>query len=413
MIKDDVIGLIDIGSSKTAGAVIDLESDSFDLLALSVNPCKGMKKGVITDLDNAATSVDLTLRDLQRTIGREIESIFVTVSGPHVESSCVQGFVPIYPRTRPIGSDDVLQVVNHSRQVLLSPDREQVQAIPREFRIDSNRGIKRPIGMNGAKLEVVTFLVSGQSAQLQNIERCVTMSGKKVTQMVLGPLASALGSLSHDEQEMGSVCVDIGAGKTDFSIFSGGTIAFSTCIALGGNHVTSDIANLLRTTTEEAERLKINHATAFSKNVSEQESVDVLQIGQSVARPLQRRVLCEIVESRMKELATFVQQQIDKSGLGSMLQGGIILTGGGSKLAGTSALFESHIRHGRIRLGDPLHDLPPNSGEVNCGKASLSALVGLSQFAFRLDEDEFAPTSGVESWKQKVRTLWSFVGGKP
>jgi len=410
--KDEVIGIVDIGSSKVASAAIDLESEGLDILAFAAAPCKGVKKGAVTDLESTSSALDSVFRSLQSTIGRDLSNFVVSVSGTHMEGATAQGFVPIYPRTRPIGSDDILQVVNHSRQVLLSPDREQVQAIPREFRIDGARGIKRPIGMNGAKLEVVTFLVSGQSSQLQNIERVIQMAGKKVTQMVLGPLASALGVLTPDEKELGSVCLDIGAGKTDMAIFSGGSIAYSACIPIGGAIVSSDIANLLRTSPEEGERLKIKFACASSKGISEDESVEVTQLGQDQPRPLQTKVLCEIVESRMKEIATFAQQHLNRSGMASMLPGGLVLTGGGSRLRGTAALFETNMRHLSVRQADPSLKFPPNAGTGDVEKASLAALSGLYYFAASLEDDEFSPVSGVESWKHRVKTLWSLMGGR-
>lgn len=404
----DLVTVLDLGSTKAVCLVAARDPDrDMQIKAIASAECRGVRRGVVTDLDETAKAIDTAIRRAQSDAGIPIEDVIVSVSGTHVEGITGQGFVPIYPRSRAITREDVLQVINHSRQIMLPPDREMIQAIPREFRIDGQRGIQRPIGMNGGKLEAVTHIITGQTTLIQNIERAVTMAGKQVDQMVASPLASGLGVLTQEELELGAVVVDIGGGKTDVGIFSNGSIASVASVPIGSMLVTSDISKLLKTSPEEAERLKREFGAAMGRYANEKDSVDVLQIGQTIARPLQRRVLCEIIESRMRELAVMVRQQIEKSGMVGMLPGGLVLTGGGSALEGTDRLFSDVIKHLRVRVAEPA---VPGSGPETRG---LACAVGMARFAIQCHEDELGPAIGSGNWKDRIRTFWSLLSGRP
>ena len=210
------VAVLDIGSSKVVClAAMDDREGGFDLQGLAVAECKGVKRGVVTDLEETARAIDAAIRRVEQQTGSPVSSVLATVNGTHLEGHNAMGFVPIYPRSRQISREDVLQVINHSRQFMIPPDREMVQALPREFRIDGERGVQRPIGMNGSKLEVTTYIVTGQTTHIQNLEKVVSMTGRKVDQMIVAPLASGLGVLTPDEIELGAAVVDIGEGTTD------------------------------------------------------------------------------------------------------------------------------------------------------------------------------------------------------
>ncbi|MCC7230189.1 MAG: cell division protein FtsA [Fimbriimonadaceae bacterium] len=316
--------------------------------------------------------------------------------------------MPIYPRSRQITREDVLQVINHSRQLVIPPDRELIQALPREFKIDGQRGIQRPIGMNGSKLEVTTYIVTGQSTHIQNIEKAVAMSGRRVDQLLVSSIASGLGVLSPDEIELGAAVVDIGEGVTDIGIFQGGSIAYSASIPVGGGLVTSDISKLLRTSPEEAERLKVFHGSAVSAAVDERDSVDVTQLGHPSPRPLQRKVLCEITESRMRELAVMVRQQIEKSALYAVLPGGVVLTGGGSQIQDCERLFSDVLKHLRVRRAEP--KLYGGQG-METDRSGLAVSAGMARFAIQCFEDELGPAAG-GGLKATIKSLFSLISGK-
>lgn len=394
---------LDLGSTKVACLAAEPDSNGdMKVLALSSVPCKGLSRGVVSDLEETARSIETAVRDVQQQLGKDVDGLTVSIGGTHIEGHNAQGFVPIYPGTRPINREDVLQVINHSRQFVVPPDREQIQAIPREFRIDGQRGVEKPVGMSGSKLEVVTHVITGQVTHLQNLEKAVNMAGKKIEEMVVLPLASGIAVLSDEAMELGSVVVDIGGGTTDIAVFTNGAIAYTASLPVGGMLVTSDINKLLKTTPEEAERLKLLYGSAVAAHAPEDHTVEVMQLGQTHPRPMQRRVLCEIIESRMREIAMLVRQQIEKSGLFGMLPGGVYVTGGGSKLEGTTDLFEGVLKHLRVRTAQP-----EVAGAFASQTASpmMSTVVGLAKFAMQPADEEIAPAAGQEGWKDKIKTL--------
>ena len=399
-----MVSVLDLGSTKAVCLAAEPDgTGGFEVRGIASAECRGLRRGVVSDLEETASSIENVVRRVQQMAGEDIHTLVVCISGTHVEGLNAQGFVPIYPRSRVIQREDVLQVINHSRQLMISPDREQIQALPREFRIDGQRGIRRPIGMNGSKLEVVTYIVTGQTTHIQNIEKAVSMAGKRVEQMVIQPLASGLGVLNEEEMDLGTAVVDIGGGTTDVGVFTGGSIAFSATVPVAGLLVTSDLSKLLKTTPEEAERLKLESGNALPKLVDDEESVNVMQLGQTQCRPLQRRVLVEIIESRMRELAMMVKQQIEKSGMMGMLPGGIVLTGGGSLLPGTEKLFSEILKNSRVRPATPHLD-GPHSPTLN--QPGMATVAGLARFAIQFADDELAPAES-GNWKDRIRTFWS------
>jgi len=407
--SNDLITVLDLGSTKAACIAATQDSDGLQILAVSNVECKGVRKGVVADLEHTANSIDMAVRKVQQAVGQDIASLVVGIGGSHIEGMNTQGLFPIFPRAREITRDDVLQVMNHSRQVQVSADREQIQALPREFIVDGERNSARPVGMHGSRLEVTTYLVTGQTQHIQNLEKAVAMAGKRVDMIVLQSLASGLAVLSPAEIEMGCAVVDIGGGTTDVAVFSGGSIVHTACLPIGGQMITSDLSKLLKTSPEEAERLKQEDAIAIAGLVSQDETVGVLQLGQTHSRPMQRRVLCEIVESRTKELATMVRQELELSGYYSALPAGVVITGGGSKMPGTEKLFEAVLQNLRVRLGAPR--VGGELAEV-LDRPEMSTGVGLARFTLECAEDEFATVSGTGNWKERIRTIWSLLPSK-
>ena len=388
------VAVLDLGSSRALCAVFKPgENGATDIVAHAGSPCRGLRRGIPTDLEETAMAIDNAVREVQRSTGEEIERLIVNVSGVHLEGLNGQGYKPIVPRGRHITYQDVMEVVTHSRSLVLPPDREQVQAVPREFRVDGLRDVKRPIGMGGGTLEAVTFIVTGSVAAVQNVERATSMTGRSVEGLVAGPLAAGLGVLSTEEIENGAAVVDLGAGTTNVGVFTEGSVASIACLPVGASLVTSDVSKLLKTSPEEAERLKIAYAVASAKGLSERETVEVTQLGQTLARPLQRKVLCEIVESRLRETAIMVGQHIERSGMVGMLPGGVVLTGGGSKLAGIDRLFEEELPHVKVRIAPPV-------------EGGSAVALGMARWTLHCDE-ELLPASGARGIKGSVRTLFS------
>ncbi len=411
MTVSDTKVVLDLGTTKVVClAATRGEDERIRVESLASVGCRGMYRGVVDDVDQVGDAIDAAVRRVQQDLGLGAQSLTVSVAGAHLESVNSQGFVPIYPAGRAIRREDVLQVINHSRQLVMPPDREQIQALPREFRIDGNRGIMHPIGMPGTKLEVVTHVITGQTSLVQLIEKALALHSRRVEEMVVSPLASGLGVADHDLMELGCVVVDLGAGTTDVAVFASGAIALTASLPVAGNHITSDLEQLLKVSSLEAERLKLEHGSALAAAVDQEDAVEVHQEGLEQPRPMKRQVLAEIIESRVREIAGLVERQIERSGLMGKLPGGVLLTGGTSLLPQIEEAFASVLEPAKVRLAKP--KVSGAAARLVDGPA-LSAAVGLARFALEADEQEFAPVSGFASWKDRIHALKSLFSGKP
>lgn len=404
------VTVVDLGSAKTVCLVAEMtERGKVRVVGSGVEASKGVRRGAVVDLEEATRGVREAVKLAFEGAPTEGERAFVGVGGPHVHGTTSRGYVPLYPKSRQITREDVLQVIKHSRQVSLPPDEEQIQAMPQTFSVDGENGVQRPIGMSGGRLEVTTFLVTGQTGHIQNVERAVTQAGLKVEQMVLQSLASGLGVLNPEALDLGCAVIDLGAGTTDIAVFAKGALVASASLPIGSQLVTSDLSKLLKTSPDEAERLKTEFGSAVLDGIPEGDTVPVLQLGQAHTRPLARRVLCEIVQSRMREIATMARQQIEKSGMLGVLPGGVVLTGGGSLLSGAEALFEETLKQGPVRIGRPRDagfEFP------GCEDPGMASAAGLARFALQNVDDEFSPVGGTDDWKDRIRTFWSLFSGR-
>jgi cell division protein FtsA len=405
--RQDLACAVDLGTSKVACVAAGLDDRGRLRVegAASVAHA-GLNRGAVTDPDLTGKAVDEAVARVERTVGRGFDSLVTNVSGPHLRSLFGQGIVHIVPAGRPIRREDELQVVTHSRQAFVPSGHEQVLAVPREFRVDDQAGLNRATARTGARLEVTTLIVTGASQVLHSIERAVTLSGRSVEQMVPAGIATGLALATQEELDKGCVVIDIGSASTEVATFSLGAPECHVSLPVGSNHVTTDIQALLKTSLESAERLKLDHGAAMARLVPEGEVVEVSQMGSPEPRPMQRRVLCEIVESRMREIAQLAHRALEQSGATAGIKGTVVLTGGGSLLAGARDLFAevfgSEARLGSAKVG--------GSGARLVESPAMSAAVGLAHVALQGDDQEFAPVSGFANWKEKIRSLRSYFG---
>lgn len=396
--------VLDIGSSKIAGlAVVRSDGGRTRVLAGSFSPSNGVHRGAVVDADEAAQAISSAVADLEAKSSHAATSLSVSVGGSHLRCTESRGVMPIYPANRVLRSEDVMSVIQHSRQAILPPGREQLHASPKWFRVDGGDPVSDVVGQKCSRLEVSTLLVTADSKTLECTEHAVKIGGRDVREVAPVPLASALGCAPSSAIEQGCVVIDIGAGTTSVAVFSEGSVGYIGCLPVGSEHVTNDIATLLKVDRDEAERLKLEHGVATADSVGGREAMQVHQPGTSDSRPVQRRVLCEVIESRLREIAQQVCQIMGPSRSPETLQGGMWLTGAGSQMPGLEELFAEET--GIV--------LPTMAGRTvgKDGRPSpaMSVVIGLAKYALAGEDAELAPVSGAHSWRERVRSLRAFL----
>jgi cell division protein FtsA len=351
--RGTVTGL-DIGTTKVCAIVGEVDEDAeVHIIGAGTAPSLGLRRGVVVDLDSTAKAVQQAVEHAERMAGVHSTSALVGVSGEHITSADSRGVVAVARGDHEIGDADVARVIDAARMAALpSSDREIIHMLPRDFVVDGQDGVKRPVGMYGARLEVEAHIVTGVATQLANVARAVQKAGLEIDEMVLEPLASAEAVLTQSERDLGAVVADIGGGTTSLAIFANGGLCHVAILPVAGAHLTNDIAVGMRTPMTEAEKLKIRWGAATPGAVSETEMIEVFNVGGRQPRVLPRRVLVEFIEPRLDEIFSLIQEQIRRSGYTHRVPAGMVLTGGSSVLEGLVEYAEARLGL-PVRLGAP------------------------------------------------------------
>ncbi len=351
--RDDrklIVGL-DIGTSKVISLVGELSAENtLEVIGLGSTRSHGLKRGVVVNIESTVQSIQRAVEEAELMAGCEIHTVFAGIAGSHVRSLNSHGIVAI--RDKEVSSGDVERVIDAARAVAIPANQRVLHVLPQEFLIDSQGGIREPVGMSGIRLEAKVHLVTGAVSAAQNIVKCVQRCGLDVEDVVLEQLASSYSVLTEDEKELGICLVDTGGGTTDIAVFRGGAIHHTAVIPIAGDQVTNDIAVSLRTPTQYAEEIKIKYACALSQLANPDETIEVPSVGDRPPRRLARQTLAEVVEPRYEELFSLVRDELRRSGFEELIAAGIVLTGGSSKMEGAVELAEE-IFHVPVRLGIP------------------------------------------------------------
>jgi cell division protein FtsA len=345
-----VVG-IDVGTTKVCTLVARDEGiGRMRILGVGIEPAQGIRKGVVVDLGAASQAISRSVEKAERTSGLEITSALVSLAGSHVSSINSRGVVGISGQT--IDQDDVDRAIESARAVAIPHNREIIHVIQRGFTIDEQDGIRMPIGMHGYRLEVETHIITAAASTVENLRQCVATAGVEVSQFVLNPLASAEVVLTENERQMGVVVCDMGGGTTDMAICIDGDVWHTAVLAVGGNHITSDIAHGLRLSVSQAEEIKIQHGHAVKAEVGPEEYFNVRPFGEDQTSQINRQELSHIIEARVAEIFSLVLQEIKRSGYDGLLPAGMVLTGGASLLPGIRTL-SSKVLGLPVRLAQP------------------------------------------------------------
>jgi len=345
-----IVGL-DIGTSKVVAIVGEVTPDGqLHIVGIGSHPSRGLKKGVVVNIESTVQSIQRAVEEAELMAGCQIHSVYAGIAGSHIRSLNSHGIVAI--KDREVAQADLDRVIDAAQAVAIPADQKVLHILPQEYVIDSQEGIKEPLGMSGVRLEAKVHLVTCAVNAAQNVEKCIRRCGLEVEDIILEQLASAYAVLNDDEKELGVCLVDIGGGTTDIAVFTEGSIRHTGVIPIAGDQVTNDIAMALRTPTQFAEEIKIKYACALAQLARPDETIKVPGVGDRPPRELSRQALAEVVEPRYDELFTLVQAELRRSGYENMLAGGIVLTGGTSKMEGVIELAEE-IFHMPVRLGVP------------------------------------------------------------
>ena len=348
--KNLIVGL-DIGTSKIVCLVGEVQQDGeIEVISIGTHPSTGLKKGVVVDIKATVSSIQRAVEEAELMAGCEIHSVFAGIAGSHINSLNSHGIVAI--KDGEVAQSDVDRVIDAAQAVAIPADRKILHILPQEFIIDEQEGIHQPVGMSGVRLETRVHIVTGAVSAAQNIDKCVRHCGLEVSDLTLEQLASSYAVLSDDEKELGVCLVDIGGGTTDIAVFTEGSIRHTAVIPIAGDQVTNDIAFVLRTPTVHAEEIKIRYGCALTQLAATEETIKVASIGDRPSRTLSRQTLAEVIEPRYEELLQLIHAELRRSGFDHLLAGGIVMTGGSSKVEGLIDLAEE-VFHMPVRLGIP------------------------------------------------------------
>jgi cell division protein FtsA len=345
-----IVGL-DLGSTKVTAVVGEVDADGITILGAGNVPCRGLRKGVVTNIDWTVRAIREAIDAAQNCAGVEIDTVYASVAGSHVRSVASHGMCAVSGRE--VTRGDVERVLEAARAVPVDADRMILHVLPREYVVDNQDGIRDPIGMSGVRLQSKVNLVTSATSCVQNVVRCIERVGLDVADIVLGPLSAADAVLSEDEKEIGVAIVDIGGGTTDILLYVDGGIAHTSVIPVGGNNITSDLAAGLRTPTGEAERLKRNYGCALGRMIGDDEEVEVPGVGGHAPRRVPRRLLSDIIEPRCDEIFHEVRRRMEETGLLESVSAGVVLTGGANLMEGMVECAEEVLGM-PVRMGFPV-----------------------------------------------------------
>jgi cell division protein FtsA len=342
---------IDVGTTKICTLVAqETEDGGLQIIGVGIEPSRGLRKGVVVNVEDAARAIAASIEKAQRTAGYEIASAVVSLAGAQVSSINSRGVVGVSGDV--IAAEDVARANEAARAIAVPYDRQVVHVLPRGFVVDGQEGIRNPVGMHGFRLEVETHIITAATTALQNLAQCVQACGVEVEGFVLNPLASAEAVLRDTERDMGAGVVDIGGGTTDIALYHEGTVSHTAVLPVGGGHVTSDIAHGLRMPSEVAETVKLTHGHAIPSEIQPGESFLVRPFGEEAPVEVLRADLVAIIQPRMEEVFSLVLQEIERVGAVNFLPAGIVLTGGGSRLPGVRRLA-ADILNMPVRVAGP------------------------------------------------------------
>jgi cell division protein FtsA len=398
---------IDVGTTKVCTLVGKIEEEgALRIMGVGVVPSKGLRKGVVVNVNEATEAIAVSVEKAERIAGHEITHAHVGVAGAHISSFNSRGVVAV-SRGHSISQDDVNRVLDAALAIAIPHNREVIHVVPRGYIVDGQDGVRDPVDMHGFRLEVEAHIITGAATSVHNLVKCVNQVGIEIDELVLAPLASGEAVLTDNEREMGVVLADIGGGTTDMAIFIEGSVWHTAVLAIGGNHLTNDVAVGLRAPFATAEQIKEKYGYARLEDVAANETIEVNVFGGDSWQAIPRRFLSEIIEARAAEIFNLLLQEVKRSGYDGLLPAGAVLCGGSSQLGGMRELGRDILQL-PTRIGGP-HDL---QGLVDTLSSPAYATgVGLLLWGLRQESGAVHRERPVGLWQRIVDWLRAFLPG--
>lgn len=353
MPREHAVVSLDVGTTKVGVLIGEMEGDrALNIVGVGSSPSRGMRKGVVVNIDEVASSISEAVDQCVRLSGYRVDSAYVGVTGAHIEGLNTKGVIAVSSSAQEIAHADVDRAMEAARVQAISADREVLHVIARGYTLDGQEGVRDPVGMSGHRLEAQIHIVTAATTAVHNLVRAVRRADIQIDGLVLQPLAAAEAVLTPAERDVGVALVDIGGGTTDIAIFHDLGVAHTSTLPVGGFHVTNDLALGLRAPVSLAEEVKIQYGSALAAEFEAGDVVELKTYDNEEGEPVSRRLIAEIIESRMQEIFALVKREIERAGFGRLLPAGVVLTGGTADLRNVRRLGRDALAM-PVRVGRP------------------------------------------------------------
>ena len=366
MAREKIIVGIDVGSSKITTLIATASESGITVIGVSSVVSKGIRKGQVVDIEEAVSAISESLESAERMAGVSASSCFISVSGVHISSVNSRGVVAVAGGENEIADDDVARVIEAAQAISTPSSREIIHVIPRDYIVDSQEGVKDPVGMTGVRLEVETHIITGATTSLRNLVKCIQQVGVDVEGLVFSGLSGAESTLTDTERELGVALVDIGGGTTDVSLFVDGSIAHSAVIPIGGKNITNDLAIGLRSSLETAEKIKLALMSKSKRTEKDDDKDDLakshkksgeldtsnLDISENLGTISKKTLTEGIIKPRLTEIFTLIGMEIKRAGFAGMLPAGLVITGGSANTVNLPQIGKDVLRM-PVRVAEP------------------------------------------------------------
>ncbi|MDQ0227083.1 cell division protein FtsA [Metabacillus niabensis] len=373
MNNNELFVSLDIGTSSVKVIIGEMANDTLNIIGVGNVKSEGLRKGSIVDIDETVHSIKKAVEQAERMVGISLKRVVVGVTGNHVHLQDCHGVVAVSSENREISNEDVRRVIEAAQVISIPPEREIIDVIPRQFIVDGLDEINDPRGMLGVRLEMEGTIITGSKTVLHNLLRCVERAGLEITDICLQPLAAGSVALSKDEKNLGVALVEIGGGSTTIAVFEQNHLVATSVLPIGGEHITKDLSIGLRTSTDEAERIKIKYGHGYYDHASEDEVFEATIIGSDQKRSFNQLEIADIIEARLEEIYELILYELKRLGIGE-LPGGFVLTGGTVKMPGVLELGQVVLQNS-VRIASPDY--------IGVREPQYMTGVGLIQFAHK------------------------------